>query len=261
MSEGVALVTGANGAIGEAISRRLAERGWDVVCLCRDEDKARALVESLARSAPRSTLRYELCDVGRKQEVLALSRRWEGPLHVLINNAACAPRKREETPEGIERVWATNVLGYFWMTKAFAPILSQNAPARVINVASYWAGKLDMQDPEFRQRRYDNDSAYQQSKQANRMLSVAIAHRLESRGIMVNACHPADVDSKLSRNLSFNGTDSPNAGASTPVWLATHPMGEQLSGKWFERSGRPSPDEFSLDDDAVEQLFGLCERY
>jgi NAD(P)-dependent dehydrogenase (short-subunit alcohol dehydrogenase family) len=34
---------------------------------------------------------------------------------VLINNAAVTPRTREETNEGIELQWATNVLGYFWM--------------------------------------------------------------------------------------------------------------------------------------------------
>ena len=57
----------------------------------------------------------------------------------------------------------------------------RSAPARVVNVASYWAGGLDLEDLEFKRRRYDNDAAYRQSKQADRMLTVAFAERL--RGI------------------------------------------------------------------------------
>jgi len=42
-----------------------------------------------------------------------LAAEWEGPLHVLVNNAGTTPRQRMETLEGIEMQFATNVLGYF----------------------------------------------------------------------------------------------------------------------------------------------------
>jgi len=40
------------------------------------------------------------------------------------------------------------------------------------------AGGLDLNDPEFIHRRYHNDSAYRQSKQANRMLTLALPKNL-----------------------------------------------------------------------------------
>ena len=126
-----------------------------------------------------------------------------------VNNAATTPRRREETPEGIELQFATNVLGYFWMMTAFRGHLVDSAPARVVNVASYWAGGLDLGDLEFERRRYDNDAAYRQSKQADRMLSVAFAERLRDAGVTANACHPEDVVSTLSRNLGFGGHETP----------------------------------------------------
>lgn len=98
---------------------------------------------------------------------------------MLINNAACTPRTRQETPEGIELQFATNVLGYYWLIDGFTEILKASAPARVINVASYWAGGLDISDLEFKRRSYDNGKAYRQSKQANRMLSAAFAEKLK----------------------------------------------------------------------------------
>jgi NAD(P)-dependent dehydrogenase (short-subunit alcohol dehydrogenase family) len=79
----------------------------------------------------------------------------------------------------------------------------------VVNVASYWAGGLDLGDLELERRRYDNDAAYRQSKQADRMLSVAFAERLRDAGVTANACHPGDVVSTLSRNLGFGGHETP----------------------------------------------------
>jgi len=59
---------------------------------------------------------------------------------------------------------------------------------------------LDLQDLEFQRRPYDNDAAYRQSKQADRMLTVAFADRLKDAGVTVNACHPGDVASTLSHS-------------------------------------------------------------
>jgi hypothetical protein len=66
----------------------------------------------------------------------------------LINNAAYTPRTRQETPEGIEMQFATNVLGYFRVIDEFTDILKASAPARVVNVASYWEGGLELNDLE-----------------------------------------------------------------------------------------------------------------
>jgi len=65
--------------------------------------------------------------------------------------------------------------------------------ARIVNVASYWAGGLNLDDVEFKNRHYNNDSAYRQSKQANRMLSTYSSSLLAPDGIKVNACHPGEV--------------------------------------------------------------------
>lgn len=256
----VALVTGATGAIGQAIARQLAAKKYQVVLACRSEPKAQAAVEAIKKVTGNLQVRYELVDVSRKASVEALAARWRGPLDVLINNAAVTPRQREETPEGIELQFATNVLGYFWMVEAFRPALEQAAPARVVLVASYWAGDLDLSDLEFKRRRYNNNQAYRQSKQANRMLAVAWAERLRPPGIAVNACHPGDVSSKLSNNLGFGGSELPDEGAKTPVWLAAEPAGQQRTGQYFARRQEVTC-QFASNTDAIEQLYHICSSY
>ncbi len=256
----IAMVTGATGAIGQAIARQLAEKGLHVTLIARNEAKARQTADRIIHQTGNPHVRVELVDLSRQAEILALARRWEGPLHVLVNNAATAPRTRQETPEGIEMQFAVNVLSYLGMTLAFAGILKQSAPARVVNVASYWAGDLDLSDLEFKRRPYRNGTAYRQSKQANRMLTVALAERFQNDGITVNACHPGDVNSTLSNSLGFGGSQSPDEGARTPVWLATGPIGGQVTGKYFEHL-RQTPCRFAADREAIEALYQVCLGY
>ncbi len=257
----ITLITGATGAIGRAIARQIAAQpGYEVVLACRNEEKARQAIGEIIQATGNDRVRYEVVDVSRQASIQALAKHWQGPLHVLVNNAAISPRARQETPEGIEMQFATNVLGYFWLIQAFSEILKQSAPAQAVNVASNYAGDLDLSDLEFKRRRYSNNTAYRQSKQANRMLTVAQAEWLKSYDVMVNACHPGGVNSALSNSLGFGGYESPDEGARTPVWLATDPIGQQQTGKYFADL-REVRCRFGEDKAGVEALYQACLRY
>jgi retinol dehydrogenase-12 len=258
--ERVAIVTGANGAIGLAIGQGLAEEGFTVVVVCRSADKAQATVAAIEEAVPGARLRSEIVDLSRKAEILAFAERWRGRLDVLVNNAAIAPRRRRETPEGIEMEFATNVLGYVWMMQAFEKALLASAPARIVNVASYWAGDLDLDDLQFQRRAYNNDTAYRQSKQCNRMLTVAFARRWPADRLTVNACHPGDVHSTLSHSLGYGGHESPAQGADTPVWLATDPSVAGVTGKYFAARCQQSC-EFAKNEKAIARLAELCAAF
>lgn len=260
-----ALVTGATGAIGYAICEGLARTpGFSVVLIGRDEPRTRQAAGQIRRDTGNEQVRYDIADLSRQQEIAALAARWEGGLNVLINNAAVTPPRRRETPEGIELQFATNVLGYFWMTQAFTPILAATAtdasPARIVDVASYYAGDLHLDDLQFERRPYDNRRAYRQSKQANRMLVAAFAPRLAPHNITINACHPGDVNSSLSNNLGFGGSESPARGAATPIWLATSDDVAGQTGQYFADRRRQT-DPFGNDKEAVERLFDICRRF
>jgi len=256
-----ALVTGATGAIGEAIARGLAtDSKREVVLVARNRNKAERTVQRIRRETGNFHVRFELADLTRGNAIRDLAARWDGPLHILVNNAAITPPRREESPEGVELQFATNVLAYFRMIRAFTPYLLAAKGAQVVNVASYWAGGLDLDDLEFRRRHYNNDAAYRQSKQADRILSTAFAERLADQGVCVNACHPGDVNSTLSNNLGFGGYQSPEEGADTPVWLAISSAGTETTGRYFE-DRQAVPCGFSKDRNTVERLYKACETY
>jgi len=255
-----AAVTGSTGAIGKAIAISLAELGYQVVLINRNQSKSEDTRNFIHHRTGNNKLEIQICDLSREKEIAALAANWDGTLDLLINNAAVTPQIRQETPEGIELQFATNILGYFWMTLAFHDLLvSSNAP-RIVNVASYWAGGLDLDDLEFKERPYQNDAAYRQSKQANRMLTAVFAEKFKHNGITVNACHPGDVNSKLSNNLGFGGSQTPQQGADTPVWLAASPEVQNITGKYFENRTQTNCPFMAQTKDS-RALYEICLKY
>jgi NAD(P)-dependent dehydrogenase (short-subunit alcohol dehydrogenase family) len=257
----ISLVTGAYGAIGKAIATGLArEKNLSVFLIGRDEALLQRTVAEVISLTGNPEVYGKVLDLSLDKEILELARHWNGPLHVLVNNAATAPRRRMESSEGIEMQWAVNVLSYYRMAWYFQPFMKGQADARIVNVASYWAGGLNLQDPEFKNRPYNNDDAYRQSKQANRMMTLMFAEDLKDSGITVNACHPGDVNSKLSNDLGFGGSARPEEGAATPLFLATSPQLQQVTGKYFEHK-REVACNFMNNKAACKELMALFESY
>ncbi len=254
-----AIVTGAYGAIGQAICEGIAIKGFDLTLVGRERQSLQKIQSLLIQRTANQDISYHVTDLSSQREIFEFSRSWKGPLHLLVNNAATAPRKRTETPVGIEMQWAANVLGYFWMISYFHPFMAGNINARIVNVASYWAGGMDLSDPEFKRRPYNNDVSYRQAKQANRMLTVAFSERLKPEGITVNACHPGDVNSKLSNAFGFGGSESPHEGAATPLFLSLSEQVKEISGRYFEHLCEVRC-QFSQDKKQVEALYSACEK-
>jgi NAD(P)-dependent dehydrogenase (short-subunit alcohol dehydrogenase family) len=91
------------------------------------------------------------------------------------------------------------------------------------------------------------------------MLSVAFAERLKSKGITVNSCHPGDVNSKLSNAFGFGGSESPEEGAATPLYLSLTQEVAGTTGKYFEHL-KQVPCQFSDDQPGITKLYDLCNQ-
>lgn len=256
-----ALVTGAYGAIGKAIATSIASNlEYKLILLGRDPGNLKKTVEDVSRRSGNEKITGVSLDLSLKKNIEDFAKTRSGPLHVLVNNASTTPRQRLETDDGIEMQWAVNVLAYFNLMQTLTPHLAQAGDARIVNVASYWAGNLNLNDPEFKHHPYHNDTGYRQSKQAVRMLTRYFSELLKDKNISVNACHPGDVNSKLSNNLGYGGHETPEQGADTPVWLATSKELKGVSGRYFEHRHETYCG-FMAETDNVMKLYGLCNSY
>ena len=128
-------------------------------------------------------------------------------------------------------------------------------------VASFYAGGLNLADPEFKATPYSPDAAYRASKQANRMLAAAWASSEQGTGLLFTSCHPGVATSNVSLGLGFDldrSKEAALAGAETPVFLATAPTESLANGGYYSDS-RLSRCEFSSDAAGCTELFQLCE--
>jgi NAD(P)-dependent dehydrogenase (short-subunit alcohol dehydrogenase family) len=190
-----------------------------------------------------------------------------GSLDVLVNNAGVLLADRKTSIDGIEVTFATNVLGYWLVTTGLLDRLRAGAPSRVVNVASAFAGDVDLDDLQFERRPYDGMAAYAQSKACDRMLSWAFARRLQAGSVTVNAMAPGLVlgtslyrhlPPEAKRGLEQYGSRSVSEGAETAVWLVSSPELNGVSGRFFEQ-GTEIPCQFR-DEEAEERLWQTCEQ-
>jgi len=243
MNGRVCLVTGANRGIGFEVARALAQRGATVVLLCRDAGKGEAARRAIVDETKNPNVELLVCDLSLQADVrraAAELKRQHDRLHVLVNCAGIFLRKREITPEGIERVWATNYLSHFLLTHLLLDTMKASAPARIVNVATKTMGlKLDLDDLMLDQG-YSFMTAMGRTKLALILFTVELAKRLEGTGVTVNAMHPGVVKTGLLEELPkplgwLFGlfARSPEKGARTAVHLATSSELATTSGKLF----------------------------
>jgi retinol dehydrogenase-12 len=263
------LVTGASAGIGLATARELARLGAHVVMAVRNPDKGerarRSIMSATGREVEMATV-----DLASRKSIRSFARDFGArhpKLDILVNNAGIWAERRRVSPDGIELVWATNVLNYFLVTELLLPRLKAAGRARVVNVASQLARDLDLLDVQFERRPYSGQTAYAQSKQADRMLTWALARRLEGTGVTANALHPGFVATEIfgkggglvSLGVSLYSklrAQRPEEGADTVVWLAASPDVEGRSGLfWADRQERQCR---FREEAGEEALWALC---
>jgi NAD(P)-dependent dehydrogenase (short-subunit alcohol dehydrogenase family) len=97
-----AIVTGASSGLGIETARVLASAGADVTLGVRNTSAGSEVAESIHRSTGQrpSVGRLDLAD---RASITGFVESWDGPLHLLINNAGIVTAGLERTPEARER--------------------------------------------------------------------------------------------------------------------------------------------------------------
>jgi NAD(P)-dependent dehydrogenase (short-subunit alcohol dehydrogenase family) len=263
------LVTGPTTGIGREIATRLADAGADLVLACRDEARGEALAGELRRRTGTEAHVVHL-EASSQASILACAQacRERFPaLDVLVNNAGLSHGERRLGADGIELTFAANVLGYWLFTEELRGVLERRGRARIVNVASLFAQPPDFEDLQFEDRPYEGLQAYAQSKACNRMLTWALARRLQGAGVTANAYAPGFVaGTGLSRDLPPSVRETYRhrpgrtlaAGADTAVWLVTNPALDDVSGRFF-MDRREIPCELR-DEVREERLWEVCDE-
>ncbi len=173
-----AIVTGASSGIGLETARALASAGAQVTLAVRNTDAGAKAAEDIAKSTSNERVRVAALDLANQASVANFVQSWNGPLHLLINNAGVIPSTLSRTAEGWELQFATNYLGHFALSLGLHDVLAVGArergEARIVLVSStaHMRSPIVFDDIHFEQREYDPQAAYAQSKTADSLFVV-----------------------------------------------------------------------------------------
>ena len=277
-----AIVTGAASGIGLETARALAGAGAEVTLAVRDPDAGEAARAGIVESTGNDRVLVGEVDLADLTSVARFVRLWDGPLHMLVNNAGVMATPELRTRMGWELQFATNHMGHFALATGLHWALTAVDGARVVSVSSdaHRRAPVDFEDMHFLSRHYDRSTAYAQSKTANVLFAVEAARRWADDGIAVNAVNPGAIRTALLRHVDTEEVDrvrartgapewkTPEQGAATSVLLAASPWVSGVTGRYFEDCGEAAwaGDEgyrgvapHALDADDAARLWQLSE--
>uniref|UniRef100_A0A8C5EGV4 Dehydrogenase/reductase SDR family member 12-like n=1 Tax=Gouania willdenowi TaxID=441366 RepID=A0A8C5EGV4_GOUWI len=224
------MITGANSGIGRATAMAIAMRGGIVHMVCRNKDKAEEARADIVKETGNKEIYVHILDLSDTKKVWEFAEGFKKKyktLNVLINNAGSIICQREINPDGIEKGFATNVLGVYILTKSLIPLLEKSPDPRVITVSSggMLAQKLRTGNLKSERGHYDAALVYAQHKRQQVVITEQMAKT--NSNIHFSVMHPGWVDTPAVANTmpdfyrSMKGSlRSPEQGADTVVWLA-----------------------------------------
>lgn len=187
LQEKTAIVTGAAGGIGEAICKKLAGYGMNLVITGRKEETLKELEKQL-EGAKVCRCVGDLTSLAFVDQVLDAAREKFGGVDVIINNAGLSHNctVEEMTPELFDSIMQVNVRAPYFLCQRALPELKASDCATIINICSVVAHKG-----------YPRQSVYAASKHALLGWSKSFANEFYKEDIRVHVISPGSVYTKM----------------------------------------------------------------
>ena len=183
LSGKVAVVTGANTGIGQAIALALAGAGADLACVGRsvaEETCAKAV--AMGRRA--INISADLSSIAPVQQVVDETLAQLGRIDILVNNAGII--RRQDSVDFTEADWDavvdTNLKSVFFLSQAVGKVMIAQGAGKIINIASMLSFQGGVRVP-----------SYTASKSGLAGLTKLLANEWAAKGVNVNAIAPGYI--------------------------------------------------------------------
>lgn len=224
-----AIVTGASGGIGTAISRRLVAAGATVWMAARGKER----LESAAREAGGRAVAADAADPAGAEAIRAAAGE---RVDILVNAAgtfALAP-VAETTPDMFARMIAGNLTAAFLAIRAVLPGMLSAGHGHIVTIGSV-AGR----------KAFPGNGAYSAAKFGVRGLHAVLDEELRGTGVRTTLVEPAATDTPIWDPLDPDGRPdlpsraamlSPERVADTVLYVVTRPADVHIPALAVERS-------------------------
>jgi NAD(P)-dependent dehydrogenase (short-subunit alcohol dehydrogenase family) len=235
----VAIVTGAAGGIGKAMTRALLAAGIRVAGVDRDREPLEALAASAreqGKAAELLTIAADLTDDSAVDTITKATRVKFGRIDILVNNAGIGPgairpdswqrplKFWEITPDQWRGFVAVHTTAPLALANAVVPEMMSQGWGRIVNVTTSLGTMLNAGSP-----------TYGPSKAALEALSAIMAKDLDGTGVTVNVLVPGGItNTPMVSESGFDRTKmiQPEVMAPPLVWLVSDAAGN-VTGRRF----------------------------
>jgi short-subunit dehydrogenase len=186
---GTALITGASTGLGAIYARKLAQRGYDLILVARDQSRMEALAATLRAETGRAidvlpadlTNPAELANIGQRL-------RDDATITLLVNNAGIAMDNGllDSEPAAIERLIALNITAPSLLAAAAGKAFVARGKGGLINISSV----LALAPEQF-------EGAYSGSKAYILNLTLSLAAQLKNAGVHAQAVLPGATRTEI----------------------------------------------------------------
>jgi retinol dehydrogenase-13 len=272
MSGKFCVVSGSTSGVGLSAVRRLARGGAHIVMVCRNAVKAEAVRQEIAgqHGVPVDVVIADFSDLDAVRRAAEVLLRDYSRIDVLINSVGLHSTSRILTPAGFELVFCVNHLGPFLLTYLLLERVKQSAPARIIQVNSegHRFGGLDIEDLDWKRRRYRGLKGYGASKVAQLLTVWEFADRLKGSGVTITAMHPGDVRTNIGNNngplyrwwlhnVTWHVLKDPVISGEAIYYLAAAPKLADVSGRFFHLTIEEKPAGHAMDRETGRRIWDL----
>lgn len=189
-----AVITGATGGIGEAIARKFASLGYELILIfSKNLEKAQLLKEELSAQVPVSIYSLDFSDTKSYTTEFQHILNHHSSIDVLIHSAGISVRSlfHEMQDSEFERLFEVNVKPLFYLTKEVVPKMISKGEGSILSISSIWGS-----------RAASMEVAYSMTKGAVEQFTRSLAAELSHMNIRVNAIAPGGVHTELLSNLT-----------------------------------------------------------
>lgn len=186
------MITGASRGIGEAIARRFAAAGYNLILTCLNNiDRMESLALEL-KTNHQVSVRCFKADMGDEESVADVFAQIDG-VDVLINNAGISyvGLLQDMSGDDWHRIMSTNLDSLFYTCRQAIKRMIYNHEGRIINISSMW-GNVGA----------STEVAYSASKGGVNAFTKALAKELSPSNIQVNAIACGVIDTDMNSHLT-----------------------------------------------------------
>lgn len=146
MEKGLAIITGADGGMGQVITAALAKEGYPVIMACLDPEKAAPICTRIRQETGNTQIEVRRIDLASLSSVNNFTGQLlkEGrPVSRLMNNAGILTTPVRKTEDGLETIVSVNYVAPYMLTRQLLPLMQPGC--RIVNTVSctYAIGRIE----------------------------------------------------------------------------------------------------------------------